>query len=318
MSIDDLRLRTKTLIPLGIMGLTVIAMVAFGASRLVGVSQSAGDIIENRDVAVFKIARAGRAIVQIPYAIDAAVLNDDKTPASDAAGKDIVEAPYLAQRLLSEAAGAAPDRAAALAKFRERVQELAQRAKGIFDASIGLPGVDRGAELTPAQIEGLAKATKAAAVIDTDARALHVELAEFNDKFVVENAAAAKALDAQAYNAVLTLCLLGALSALVATVFSFWMTSAKSSGRCSGFPTKCGRWPAAISRSRSRDASAATRSAAWRASSRCSRPTPPSASPRSRATEARPQPTPTRERAATERAEAAEQQTSAMRRCATA
>ena len=76
MKFDDLRLRTKSLIPLGIMGLTVIGMVAFGAVRLVGVSRAAGDIIEKRDVAVFQIARAGRTIVQIPYAVDAGVLND--------------------------------------------------------------------------------------------------------------------------------------------------------------------------------------------------------------------------------------------------
>ena len=227
MKFDDLRLRTKSLIPLGIMGLTVIGMVTFGAVRLVGVSKAAGDIIEKRDVAVFQISRAGRAIVQIPYAVDAGVLNDGHTAASLAAEKDIVEAPALAEKLFTEAAAEAPDRAAEILKFRDRTHELAQRAKVNFDAGAALPGVDRGAELKPAELDALAKATKAAGVIDADSRVLLADLVAYDDKFLVENSGVAQALYAQSHNAVVALCVIGALSALVATAFSFWMTASK-------------------------------------------------------------------------------------------
>ena len=41
MSIDNLRLRTKSLIPLGAMAFVVLAMVAFSAQRLIAISETA-------------------------------------------------------------------------------------------------------------------------------------------------------------------------------------------------------------------------------------------------------------------------------------
>ena len=40
MKIDNLKLRTKTLVPLVLMATVVFAMVALGASRLIGISRS--------------------------------------------------------------------------------------------------------------------------------------------------------------------------------------------------------------------------------------------------------------------------------------
>jgi len=100
MSVNDLRLRTKTLIPLGLMALTVVAMVMLGASRLVGVSSNASDIIENRDVAAFDIVKAGRLIVQIPYAISTTLLNDRESPVGLAAAKDFAHSPVAAEAML--------------------------------------------------------------------------------------------------------------------------------------------------------------------------------------------------------------------------
>jgi hypothetical protein len=65
MRFDDFRLRTKSLIALALMALTVIGMVGFGASRLFSLGTSAGEIVEKRDVAVEDIARAERLVVQI-------------------------------------------------------------------------------------------------------------------------------------------------------------------------------------------------------------------------------------------------------------
>ena len=73
MTINDLRLRTKSLIPLALMALVMLGMVVFDASRLIGVSETASDIIETRDLAAFKLVRVGRLIVQIPYAVEAGI-----------------------------------------------------------------------------------------------------------------------------------------------------------------------------------------------------------------------------------------------------
>ena len=58
MNIDNLKLRTKVLIPLTLMAAMVVAMVVFGATRLIGVSATASDIIEKRDLAAVELTRA--------------------------------------------------------------------------------------------------------------------------------------------------------------------------------------------------------------------------------------------------------------------
>jgi hypothetical protein len=127
MRIDNLKLRTKSLIPLAVMALTVIGMVAFGASRLFNVSNSASEIIEKRDLAAEDIAKAERLVVQIPYAVDSAALNDDNSPAGRAASGDIKTSAPAAVTLLQEAAGLLPRRAEAAIKLANRVQELMKR-----------------------------------------------------------------------------------------------------------------------------------------------------------------------------------------------
>ena len=67
MSIDNLKLRTKTIIPLFMMAATVLAMVGFGAMKLSGISSTASDIIEHRDLAVTTEVRATRNMMLMPY-----------------------------------------------------------------------------------------------------------------------------------------------------------------------------------------------------------------------------------------------------------
>src|SRR5947199_10639378 len=88
MSIDNLKLRTKTLLPLAMMCLTVLAMVAFGATQLMDASRKASQIIERRDIAALKVSIAGRAIVYIPYAVFGAILFDNASPQGLATRKD--------------------------------------------------------------------------------------------------------------------------------------------------------------------------------------------------------------------------------------
>src|SRR5262245_31590181 len=139
MSINDLRFRTKSLIPLGIMALTVIGMVAFGSDRLFSVSATATAIIEKRDRAAEDIARAERLIVQIPYAVDATVLNADNSPAELAAAKDFKESPQAAEALLQEAETLLPDRAGEIVKLGDRLSALMRTANAAYQAGTGFP-----------------------------------------------------------------------------------------------------------------------------------------------------------------------------------
>ncbi len=227
MSIDDFRLRTKILVPIGMMAVTMLAMVAFGANRLFSVSDAASKIIEQRDVATVKIARAGRLLVEIPYAVDGVILNDDDTPAGAAAKQSFESSAASAQSLLQAAADLLPDQADAIGKFRERLKAIVELAKPAYELGLQLPGVDHGRDLKPEQIEGLAKAAKLATSSDASARKLIADMAAYNDGLVTANAQAAQGLQTLSQNAIEALSAFGALSAVLAIAFSFWMTAAK-------------------------------------------------------------------------------------------
>jgi methyl-accepting chemotaxis protein len=224
MSIENLRLRTKSLIPLGIMALTVIGMVALGASRLFSVSSAAGEIIEQRDFAAVELARAGRMIVQIPYAVDVSILNDGASSAAVEAKKNVAESPASADQLLKDVARRLPDHAAEVEKFRERARDIAQRADAVFKTAAALPGLDQGRTLKPDALNAMAAVTKQADEIDAASRTLVNDIKTFDEGLVRENAEAAQGLHAQSMSAIGTLATVGALSALIAVAVSFWMT----------------------------------------------------------------------------------------------
>jgi methyl-accepting chemotaxis protein len=227
MSVDDLRLRTKSMIPLGIMAMTVIAMVAFGAVRLAGVASDASDIIEKRDLAAMKSANASRLIVNLPYAADAGLLYDSNSLAGMAAARDMAESATKAEALFQEAQGLMPDHAAELGKFHDRVKALQLLAKPAYDLGASIPGLDNPRALKPEDFEQIARAVKMVAQVDAQARALAADIARLNDAVNAENAEAASALRAQSRTAIVALAALGALATLLAAGFAFWMTATK-------------------------------------------------------------------------------------------
>ena len=225
MRIDNLRLRTKSLIPLAVMALTVIGMVAFGASRLVNVSASAGDIIEKRDRAAEDITKAERLVVQIPYAIDAAALNDDNSAAGQAASRDFKASAPAAVALLQEAASLLPEQAEATIKLADRVQELMKTAGAAFQAGLGIPALDTGVPLKPDDAGKLAQAVKLAAAVDAGARVLTADMTAYSAELQSQAQRSAHDLRDQSQSAVITLATLGALATLAAVAVSFWLTS---------------------------------------------------------------------------------------------
>jgi len=227
MNINDLRLRTKSLIPLTLLALTLAGSVLFGASRLVEISSTASDIIENGDLAGVKLARANRLNAAIIVAIDGALLYDNGSAAGRAADQDIKAAPAEAEQLLREAAALLPDHAADIEKFAARVQAFANKAKPIYDAAYVLPGLDQGRALKPEELDVMGRTAKLAAELDADGRVLIADLKTFNDGLLAENAAAAQSLRGQAHAAVVLLAAVGAISALLSLAFSLWVTLAK-------------------------------------------------------------------------------------------
>jgi methyl-accepting chemotaxis protein len=227
MSINDLRLRTKSLIPLAVLALTLAGGVMFGASRLTGISSSASDIIDNREVAAFKLSRAGRMVLKLPFALDSVLLNSEGSPAEAAARRDFVDAPAEATGLFRDASALLPQRAADIAKFQDRLNALVAHAKPVFDAGAELPGVDQGRAIKPDDLDRMAGVVGRLGDLDAEARKLAADITAYDDVMLADDAAAAKALNQDARSAVVLLVVFGALSAVVAIAFSLWITIGK-------------------------------------------------------------------------------------------
>ena len=75
-----------------LMAAVVVAMVAFGATRLIGVSATASDIIEKRDLAAVELTRAAKAMSGVPHAVFAVLLYDQDDKARKAAKQDFESA----------------------------------------------------------------------------------------------------------------------------------------------------------------------------------------------------------------------------------
>lgn len=130
MSIDDLRLRTKVLIPLALMAAGVLAVAACGTIRLIGVSSTASDIIERRDLAAVELNQAAQRMAALPHAVFGIILYSKEDPGRAAFAKEFENLTPETIALLDKAAQLLPDKTAEIGKFKERFSKLRRGRQG--------------------------------------------------------------------------------------------------------------------------------------------------------------------------------------------
>jgi methyl-accepting chemotaxis protein len=230
MKIDNLKLRTKTLMPLTLMALTVLAMVAFGAMKLSGISVAANDMIDHRALTATSLARAGRNMMMVPYSVFGSLFYDSDSPEGREADAGFPKSIASADSRFDEAAKLLPEKAATIAKFKDRFDAIAEKAKAPLKIGDATPGLAHGSKLKPDELDQMAEGTKLLAEVDLQMRALVEELKTFDDELIDENAKAADDLNKQSSDALLTMSLLGLVCTLVAGAFSLWISSSKIAG----------------------------------------------------------------------------------------
>jgi methyl-accepting chemotaxis protein len=228
MKIDNLKLRTKALVPLIVMSLAVFAMVGFGAYRLDGLARDAGEIIGRSDKAAIYVARATHATMAPPYAVFGALIYDGSSPEGRTAQADFYAQIDKLASLLDSAGQFAPRYAATFADFKKRFNEIAEKAKKPLAIGEDSPGLAAGADLSPADLGKLAEGAREVAAIDTDARALANGLMALSDTMINENARAAAEMADRSRQAIVTLAIVGALSALGAGALTAWISTMKT------------------------------------------------------------------------------------------
>jgi methyl-accepting chemotaxis protein len=227
MKVDNLKLRTKVLIPLMVMAAVVVAMVVFGATRLIGVSTTASDIIEKRDLAAVELTRAASAMSGVPHAVFAVLLYDQDDKARKAAKQDFEAMVPEAGKLLNSAAAHLPDKAAEIVKFKERFDKIAEAAKEPMQISLDTPGLIHGIGIQQIDLVQMGHGASLATEVDTQVRALIGDMNGFNEALLAANAGASQGLNAKASQAVTSMAVVGVVSTLLAGVFALWMSTFK-------------------------------------------------------------------------------------------
>ncbi len=202
MNIDNLKLRTKVVIPLTLMAAMVVAMVVFGATRLIGVSATASDIIQKRDLAAVELTRAANAMSGVPHAVFAMLLYDQDDPARKASKRDFETMVPEAGKLLSQAAALLPDKAAEIGKFKERFDKIAEAAKEPMQISLETPGLIHGIGIQQIDLIQMGHGASLATDVDTHVRALIGDMNAFNEALLAANSIACEGLNAKESQAV--------------------------------------------------------------------------------------------------------------------
>ena len=227
MRFDDLKLRTKSLLPLCVLALTLIAIVGFAVARFQALSASSEDIAAHRDVAALKLSQATAVISKLPYAVAAALVADSSSPLSLAAQKDFDSAPSVADSLLQSAMEAAPAHAADIGKFRERVKAFVAHARKPYRMALETPGLDQGHALTAEALDAKAAGAKLMEGFDEEARKLIKDIGDYDTKLKFESAAALDDQRDDAFASTWILIGVSVVSASVALSLAVWISLMK-------------------------------------------------------------------------------------------
>ena len=227
MSLDNLKLRFKSLIPLALAACTILAMVAFGADRLTEVSGAADAIIQNRDAGAVALANASQRVVLLPYAALSVGEYDSASPEVSAAAADFRHVVGDANEFFDRAASLLPDHAADIDDFKSRFAKLHEQMKESVKVSQSLPGLVHGADLKPDELGEMAKTAAAIGAADSDVRALIGEMQALSELVMGENVQAAAGLEERSHKAVWTMAIVGVVATLIAGAVSHWITSVK-------------------------------------------------------------------------------------------
>jgi len=228
MKIDNLKLRTKALIPLLVMSLAVFGIVGFGAYRLDSLARSAGEIIAHRDKAAIFVARATGTTMMAPYSAFGALVYDGSSPEGRTAQSDFAAEIDKVNSLLDSASQYLPDYASTFANFRTSFNEMAEKAKKPVAIGEDSPGLAAGKDLKPDDLDKLAEGAREVAEVDSQARKLSASLVSVSDTMINENARSAIDMAAQSQFALIALVVAGLLSALIAGALTVWISTVKT------------------------------------------------------------------------------------------
>ncbi len=230
MTFDDLKLRTKILIPLIGMAAIFACVVVGGTLKLNELSRRYGQIVSGVDPAILRLARVGRTITEIGREEYENLIYDPVDPAAAQAVAAFAASGAKGDKLLDEAAALNPAKGDQYRAFKVRFDTIYEAAKKPVAIGATIPGLTIGSKLTPAQLDQMAAGARAVQSLDGDITALALDIQNFNVVLSAENEKAVAALKRDSAVTAMMMIGLGLLSIVVGLGASIWIASGKVAG----------------------------------------------------------------------------------------
>ncbi|MBG0810700.1 HAMP domain-containing protein [Methylosinus sp. H3A] len=227
MRFDNLKLTTKSLLPLALTCLLFLGATALGVHRMSDLGQRYEDLTEHSYAAVVKLLRSNRAITEFGLSVHQMIAYDSDSPISRAAQKEAASVGPRVDALLGEAMQLEPVRAAEIKVFRDRFAKVFEQAKPAIAIAQELPALELGSRLKPQDLDQLAKCVSLLRGADEEIRAIADEMRAIYRAAEVENQHVGEELRRQTESTIWTMLAVGAIAIFLGGAASVYISSRK-------------------------------------------------------------------------------------------
>jgi methyl-accepting chemotaxis protein len=227
MRFDDLKLRTKTLIPLALMAAVFAVVIASGAVKLNDLTHRYGQIINGVDPATLRLSRASRVALEISRDVYDALNYDANDPRSKQASTAFEDAKTKGDQAFDEATTLNPAKADQYRAFKDHFDSLYETARAPKAIADSIPGLAMGSKLSSTDLDKMALAAREIGTLDGQIGDFASQVQAFNHVLEAENAKAADALQRDAASTIVIMIAAGFLAITSGLGFAIWIANTK-------------------------------------------------------------------------------------------
>jgi methyl-accepting chemotaxis protein len=227
MSFDDLKLRTKTLIPLMGMSLVFAVVIGSGALKLNELTHRYGQITSGVDPAILRMSRASRVALEVSRDVYESLNYDSSDPRSKLADKDFTDNKAKGDQTFDEAITLNPAKADQYRAFKDRFDSIYEQAQAPKAIAEQIPGLAVGSKLTAPELDKMGEAARQIGTLDVEISDFTGKVQAFNHSLEDENAQAVAALQRDAISTIIIMVASGLAAILAGLGISAWIAGAK-------------------------------------------------------------------------------------------
>jgi len=230
MAFDDLKLRTKTLIPLIGMAAVFAVVIGSGAIKLNDLTHRYGQITNGVDPAILRMSRGSRIALEVSRDVYESLNYDSSDPRSKQADQAFTGAKAKGDQNFDEAITLNPAKADQYRAFKDRFDAIYESAKAPKAIAEAIPGLAVGSKMTPADMDKMGEAAREIGTLDVDISAFTDQLQNFNHTLEDENAKTVDQLQRDAASTIVIMVASGLLAIFAGLGVSAWIAGAKVAG----------------------------------------------------------------------------------------